>query len=182
MNRKSIILMGMKHSGKSTLAGMLAWEMKRRNVDLDELIEEEYRSDRLLSCREIYKQHGVKFFKALEISAAKKLAGRMEEAFLIASLGGDTIENDEAIEALEDKGTFIHLVVDLDILYNRIMKGGLPAFLSEDRPYEDFAALFKKRSRLMEERADVSVLLPDDAPENSFERLKAGIKEYGYAW
>ena len=182
MNDKSIILMGMKHSGKSTLAGMLAWEMKVRSVDLDALVEEEYRSDRLLSCRDIYKQHGADFFSELERGAAEKLAQSMREAFLIASLGGGTIENEGALRALEHFGIFVHLVVGLDVLYRRIMKGGLPAFLSPSHPYEDFAGLYEKRSALMNQRADITVRLPEDVIENSFNRLKAKVKEYGYAW
>ena len=66
MKEKSIIFAGLKHSGKSTLAGMLAWKMKTRSLDLDTLIEGEYRSDGLVSCREIYKQHGKAFFQELE--------------------------------------------------------------------------------------------------------------------
>ncbi len=174
--------MGMKHSGKTTLAGMLAWEMKIRNIDLDELVEEEYRKDRLLSCREIYKQHGGEFFAELERGAAKKLATTMKESFLVASLGGGTIENDGAVSTLASLGTFVHLVVDLDVLYGRIMKGGLPAFLSAAHPYEDFSELYEKRSALMNKRADIAVQLPEDAIENSFTRLTTKIKEYGYAW
>ena len=174
--------MGMKHSGKSTLAGMLAWELKTRSVDLDELVEEEYRSDRLLSCREIYKQHGLKFFSELERNAAIKLAGSIKESFIVVSLGGGTIENVGAANALDGLGTFVHLVVDIDMLYRRIMKGGLPAFLSEAHPYEDFSDFYEKRSALMSERADITVPLPEDEIEKSFMRLTAKVKEYGYAW
>jgi shikimate kinase len=182
MRKKSIILIGMKHSGKSTLARMLAWELKTRCVDLDELVEEEYRSDRLLSCREIYKQHGPEGFAELERLAAIKLAESMKEASLVASLGGGTIENEGAISALTGSGIFVYLVVALDVLFSRIMKGGLPAFLSEQHPYEDFSALYKKRSVFMREKADIIVQLPEDAIENSLKRLVTGIKEYGYAW
>lgn len=182
MKQKSIILMGMKHSGKTTLSVMLAWEMKTRSVDLDEVVEEEYRSDRLLSCREIYKQHGREFFMDLEQAAAEKLATAIQDSTIVVSLGGGTIENKGAVDALDSLGTFVHLIVDLEVLYRRIMKGGLPAFLSREHPFEDFAALYEKRSTLMSTRADITVTLPEDTVESSLDRLITKIKEYGYAW
>jgi len=182
MNAKSIILTGMKHSGKSTLARMLAWEMKARGVDLDTLVEEEYRSDALVSCREIYKQHGEAFFKDLERKAAEKLAQSIKVEFLVASLGGGTIENESAWNLLAGLGTVVYLVVDQDVLYNRIMKGGLPAFLSAEHPYEDFKALYERRSALMKKNADLTVRLSDEPVEKAFHKLSNKIKEYGYAW
>ena len=182
MVEKSIVLTGMKHSGKSTLAGMLAWEMRVRNVDLDELVEKEYRGDGLVSCREIYRQHGEAFFKNLEQRAAKTLAHEMDRSFLIASLGGGTIENEPAWNTLAGLGTLVYLIVDVDVLFKRIMKGGVPAFLSPDHPYEGFAELYEQRSALMRANADITVELKDDSIEESFRKLLTKIKEYGYAW
>ena len=182
MKAKSIAIIGMKHSGKSTLADMLAWEVKTRNLDLDALIEEEYRSDGLVSCREIYSQHGKEYFEKLECRAAKALAKEMQKDFLIASLGGGTIENECAFEALAKIATFVYIVVDIDILYKRIMKGGLPAFLSPDHPYEDFTDLYNRRSPLMSEKADIIVELQNDPIEDSYGKLAETLKEHGYAW
>jgi len=182
MKERSIILTGMKHSGKSTLAGMLAWEMKVPNIDLDKLVEEEYRSDGLVSCREIYKQHGETFFKDLECKAAQKLARSMRHEFHIASLGGGTIENEAAWNVLAGIGTIVYIVVDIDLLFTRIMKNGLPAFLSADDPYEDFSVLYGRRSALMRAKADIIVELQDDPIEESFRKVVKKIKEYGYAW
>lgn len=172
----------MKHSGKSTLADMLAWEMRTRNLDLDELIEREYRTDGLVSCREIYRQHGEAFFKDLEQRAAKKLAQEMGRSFLVASLGGGTIENQAAREALAGCGTLVYLMVDIETLFRRIMKGGLPAFLPQEQPFEAFAMLYERRSALMKAHADITVELDDNPVEESFRKLKSELKEYGYAW
>ncbi len=182
MNEKSIVLLGMKHSGKSTLADMLAWEMKVRNADLDNLIEEEYRSDGLASCREIYSQHGKAFFQELELRAARILAKEMKDNFLVAALGGGTIENELALQELSGKATFVYIVVAVDVLYKRIMKGGLPAFLSPEHPYEDFAALYERRTPLMLKNTDLVVNLDNDPLEASYQKLADKLKEYGYAW
>lgn len=182
MNGKSIVFIGMKHSGKSTLAGMLAWEIKTRNIDLDTLIEQEYRSDGLISCRDIYRQHGRDFFQDLECRAAFKLAQQMRESFLVASLGGGTVENECAWQALSGTATVVYIVVPIDVLYARIMKGGLPAFLSSEHPYEDFAELYSRRSSLMEKRSDISVHLGNTPIEESFKKVAGKLQEYGYAW
>lgn len=179
---KSIILMGMKHSGKSTLGGLLAWEMRVKHLDLDDLVEETYRSDRMLSCREIYRQHGKQVFMDLERQAAVALAGRMRESLLIASLGGGTIENPPALATLSHRGVFVYLRVDEDVLFRRISKGGLPPFLSAEHPQEDFNALYGTRTALLEQHAQVTVNLPDAKIEQSLARIVDSLKEYGYAW
>jgi shikimate kinase len=179
---KSIILMGMKHSGKSTLGGMLAWEMKVKHVDLDDLVEEAYRSDRMLSCREIFRQHGKEVFMDLERQAAAELSGRMRGNMLIASLGGGTIENPPALVALASRGVFVYLRVDADVLFRRISKSGLPPFLSAEHPQEDFNALYSTRTALLERHADITVVLPDAKIQQSLGRLTDSLKEYGYAW
>lgn len=182
LDGKSLLVMGMKHSGKSTLARMLAWDMKVTFIDLDELVEKEYRSDRMLSCREIYAQHGKEFFMDLEHSAALRLGEQIQSHFLVAALGGGTIENNSALAAIEADGVFVYLRVEAGVLFRRISKSGIPPFLSKDRPFEDFLELFEKRTSLLEGRADISVDLPEAEIQESFLRLSNKIKEYGYAW
>ena len=76
----------------------------------------------------------------------------------------------------------VYIVVPIDALYARIMKGGLPAFLSPEHPYEDFAELYERRSSLMEKRSDISIHLGNIPIEESYKRVVGKLKEYGYAW
>ena len=173
--------MGMKHSGKSTLARMLAWRTKSKFMDLDTLIEVEYRPDRMLSCREIYRQHGKEYFQELELTAAGKLADLLSSEAVSASLGGGTIDNQPAIDVLRGMGVFIYLKEQVDVLYRRIAKSGVPAFLDPEKPYEDFLSVYERRTPLYEEAADIVVPLAAGTTEESFSRLLRALEEKNYA-
>jgi|APSaa5957512622_1039677.scaffolds.fasta_scaffold93381_2 shikimate kinase len=179
---KSIFLTGLKHSGKSTLAERLAPVLKVKYMDLDDLVEREYRSDKLLSCREIYRQHGRDFFLELEASAAAVLAKKMKFTFAVASLGGGTIENRPAMERLKTAGLFVYIEHDIEVLFRRIMKHGRPPFFSEEDPHKDFLDIVERRVPLLKERADIIITLKDGTVDESLAAVTARLKEYGYAW
>ena len=179
--RKSYLIMGMKHCGKSTLGAMLAANLKARHVDLDDRIEMEYRADRLVSCREIYRQHGGDFFKEMETTASRRLAVEIESIFSVVSLSGGIIENSTAVEAMTANGIFVYLVMDAQTLFSRISKGGIPPFLSKSDPYKDFLALFERRSRLMSGLAELTVKLENNPVELSFQSLLSAVVEHKYA-
>ena len=168
----SFILMGLKHSGKSTLAGRLAHELRCKFVDLDHIIESIYRADRLVSCRESYQRHGKKYFTALETEAAGKLNVMINEEPLVAALGGGTGENSSAMEQLKGSGTLIYLQDDEQVLYNRIMKRGRPAFLPEDDPKSAFHELFVRRHNLYHEFADHVADVSGNTILDAFEVLR----------
>ncbi|MAG13073.1 MAG: hypothetical protein CMN78_00570 [Spirochaetales bacterium] len=174
--------MGMKHSGKSTLSRMLAWHMKGKYRDLDTLVEAEYRSDRTLTCREIYRQHGREFFQGLEQLAAERLAEDLSRGNVAAALGGGTIDNERALRPLSGLGVFVYLQETADVLYERIAKGGVPAFLDNENPYEDFILLYNRRTPRYEELSEIIVRLDGGGTEASFALLIKTLEENHYVW
>ena len=181
-SRKSIFFTGVKHSGKTTIAERIAWEMKAKHFDLDDLIEREYRNDRLLSCREIYKQHGKEYFLEIEATAAVRLVEYAKDALVVGSLGGGTIENEHAMRVLDPAGLFVYLEHDPDVLFRRIMKSGIPPFLSEENPYQSFIEIVTRRAPLLKRRADIVVHLVDGPVDKSVAEVGTCLREYGYAW
>ena len=87
------------------------------------------------------------------------------------TFGGGTITNPEAVEVLRSVGTLVVLVDKADVLFDRIMKGGRPAFLSEADPKKDFLALYEERSALLRDLTPWSVDLAGTNPEAACERL-----------
>ena len=156
---------------------MLAWHTKATFRDLDTLTEIAYRADRMLTCIEIYRQHGKDFFQELELNAARQLALELSSGKLIASLGGGTIDNELAMKTLSGLGVFIYLQERAEVLYERIAKGGIPAFLDADNPYEDFLNLYKRRTPLYERAADILVPLAGGKTEDSFNHLLQALEE-----
>jgi shikimate kinase len=177
MTNASIFLMGIKHCGKTSLGDRLSWEMRMPFIDLDNLIEKEYRPDSILRCREISEQHGHEFFMELEATAARRLTQKIDDEIAVISLGGGTIENQKAMAFLHGNGVFIYLEEEADTLYDRIMRKERPAFLSADNPYEDFLLLYRRRTALYEKNADIIVYLKGKNLEDAYQTLVATLKE-----
>lgn len=169
--QRSVLLLGMKHSGKTTLGVRLSQRIASEFADLDEIIEHIYDADASSSCREIYRRHGREYFVDLEAQAAARLAESMASRPMVAALGGGTIENTGAMDALMDSGLRVYLKDDPTVLYERIMQNGLPAFLNADDPRASFDALYRRRTRLYEECAQVVVDIDGAGVEEAFERL-----------
>jgi shikimate kinase len=172
----SIILLGMKHSGKSTLGRRLALRFGTDFFDLDEIIEELHDSDRRVSCREIFRAEGKSAFTALEAHAATILAERLTAGRAVAALGGGTIENPTALDALKNSGVKVYLKDTPEVLFGRIMAGGLPAFLSSDDPRAEFDSLYARRTVLYEREADLVVDVEGRGLDEAFSRLVARLE------
>lgn len=151
---KSIILMGMKHSGKSTLGRLASDRLGLSLYDLDDLLVRENPQGPVLTPREIHRQLGPQVFQDWEALSAERLAQTMIQTPCVLALGGGTIENPRAMQALKGKGLKIFLDDEPQVLFDRIMRGGLPSFLSADHPWEDFQKLYHRRTALYQKAAD----------------------------
>ena len=177
MTDRSIVLMGLKHSGKSSFGRQLAGEFQRDFLDLDDIIETTYRSDRLVSCREIYLRHGKEYFMELEGEAAERLAARLDDRAIVAALGGGTGENERAMNAIVGHGVLVYINDTEDRLFERIMKRGRPAFLPEEDPERAFHELYQKRHLIYADFADAIAQI-DGARDEAYARLLTTIWEY----
>ena len=150
-----VILIGMKHTGKSTLGRMIAGDAGCPFFDLDDVLTGQYGAPGIyVTAREIYRREGPESFAVLEARAALLFAGKMKESPAAGALGGGTPENTQAMENLGRPGIFVLLREDRDVLYNRIMERGLPAYLSPEDPYSDFCVLFERREKICLNFAD----------------------------
>lgn len=166
----------MKHSGKSTHGRRLAAYLKADFADLDAIIEELYDPQRGTTCREIFRLRGGPFFVEMEARAAEALAGKMATLRTVAALGGGTIENEAAMDALKESGLKVYLKNSFEALYVRIMKKGVPAFLSPDDPRGSFERLYVRRTALYERAADLVVDLEGLDLDAAFSRLVASLE------
>ena len=71
--KSNIIIIGVKHSGKSTIGKILAEIEGKLFIDLDEMLEKLYESSKKYTSREIYNNIGPDNFSKLEIEALKKI-------------------------------------------------------------------------------------------------------------
>ena len=165
-----IVLMGIKHSGKTSLGKMLAETLSVPFLDLDILLEEQYSKERILSFRELYIKLGESGFRELETKAVKSISIHSKG---ILALGGGTIDNFDAMKTVREADSLVFLDVRENILYGRIKKNGFPSFL-EKSPEKLFHKLFLRRRPLYEKIATISIKITD---ENTEEILNILLKK-----
>lgn len=169
-----IILIGFKGCGKSLIGKILAERLSLEFTDTDSLIENLYekREGAKLSFRDIFKKHGKDFFRSLEKEALK---AAVSEKGRIVSLGGGTLGERDTGDLDFKEAIIVHLTVEKNVLYDRIVKNGIPAFFDKDKPLEYFETLLSAREPVYKRYADItvdnSVKSPDEVVEDIIKSL-----------
>jgi len=178
----NIILIGMKHSGKTTLGRRLAEHCEAPFFDSDDTIESLYaRTREKRSCRDIFTALGHEGFALLESEAVTELsAGCRNHPFSVIALGGGTAENSEAMKSLSGVGKFVHITEAPEILYARIIRNGIPPFLDPDDPERSFRMLWERRTRRYEKIAHITIPLTGAGQDEAFAIVTDRLKEAGY--
>jgi shikimate kinase len=140
---KDIILMGPKHSGKTTTGKALALLFSCDFIDIDELILQ--RTGK--SPRQLFSEDPAIFQKA-EADALAALADSRGAKRRIIATGGGLIDNGEALSILKKSGAvMVYLDISAEGAWDRIAAGGeLPPFLRTENPRETHRALHERRA------------------------------------
>lgn len=111
-DQRSIIVIGMRAAGKSTLSRWMASYLKFTLLDLDTVFEEKHGD-----IRPFIKEHGWEKFRELEAEIMKTAVAEYSSGFVI-STGGGIVEGEESRNVLKDyvksNGVVLHLHRDLD--------------------------------------------------------------------
>lgn len=171
--KRSIVISGVKHSGKTTLGQMLAARLNSAWYDLDQLIMNRPENSQWPGVRELFREMGQQYFQQQETQAASDFLKRFNPGtqYAVLSLGGGTVENESAMEIIREKGLILYFAVPEEVLYKRIMKGGIPPFLSPEHPQEDFHKLYLKRDGLNRDLAHGVIELSDVSKEENLEKI-----------
>jgi len=161
---KHIIFIGFKNTGKSTIGKMLANELKKPFIDLDEKIFEVYTK----TPRVIMAEHGEKYFRKLENEIFSKII-QMQKASVVA-LGGGTAMSPQNRELLK-KHIVIQITAPKKIVFERINANGWPAFFPKNQlPFEAFQKLWHEREPVFKKLANVTVK-NDGSPQKIITQL-----------
>lgn len=155
---KNIILSGIKHCGKSTIGRFLGELYGYTFEDLDDLILSES-STPYSTVRALFQTEGAERFRFLEGEAARRWYHRCLNGAdsLVLALGGGTMENGEIVSRLKEAGLLVFIDMPMELLYERIMAGGRPPFLSEEDPRGDFRILYETRRDLGLKNAEIII-------------------------
>jgi len=170
----TLILTGMKHCGKSTLGKKLASQMSRSFYDLDDIIESSLKG---MSIRSYFQQNGAESFKAREQEAVSKFSKIQGSEISILSTGGGIIDNPEAWDLLNDYGMTVYLKEAEDVLYNRIIRNGIPPFLDNSNPKNSFSELYAMRTEKYEKQCRYILDLQGSGIGTTLEKLIKLVKE-----
>jgi len=162
-----LYLVGLKHSGKSKLGRFasvaLSTTYRVAYTDTDDLILKAIRGTGL-SMRDFYKNAGKEAFLEKEYESLRLYIEELmhhDYELVIISTGGGVCDNDPLISLMQETGALLYLDVSEHVLFDRIMKSGVPPFLSEANPRESFHDLYMTRSERYRQISDYMVRLSD---------------------
>ena len=170
-NIQFIVLVGPKHSGKTSAGKELAALLGGAFTDLDEAIFRQCGK----SPRELYAQSAEIFRKAEAEALAAVLekpkdtappALRMPVIRVIAA-GGGVIDNPGAMALLAGNAEVraVFLAVSTETAWERISRGELPLFLKTDNPKETHRLLHERRSAAYRKFASLAIEADGKSPK-----------------
>jgi len=158
-----IVLVGPKHSGKTSAGKALALILSCGFVDLDELIAE--RSGK--SPRALYSE-GAEVFRKAEAEALTALfaSERAAPASLVIAAGGGVVDNPDALPLLKKNAVIsVFLDVSAETAWERIKAAGeLPPFLKTENPAETHRSLHERRSAAYQQLASLVIKADGKSP------------------
>ena len=176
--KNSLVLIGIKHCGKSTLGRLLARKYNVDFLDSDAELENDFymSSGSRCSCREIYKILGEEKFRQLE---AEVITGLISPVPRVIALGGGAVSNPFLNkETLHRLGIVIWLDIREDIAYQRVIKNGLPPFLSDAAdPRKRFEEMNIQRKKAFSRAADVIFAIEEELDKNTAVQNLAAVLE-----
>ena len=170
---KSMVLIGMKAAGKTTVGKLLALKLSLPFVELDKKIEEFYQKENgeKLACREIFSKFGEEEFRKLETEVLGELAKDISGSRVLSCGGGTPLSGENQL-LLKQVGVVVFLDVDEEVLLPRIMKHGLPAFFPENQDSKmSLQQIMNKRRPVYEAVAGVKLAVGNNIPEQIVEQI-----------
>ncbi len=138
LDGRSVVLVGLMGSGKSTIGRKLAQVIDLEFFDSDTEIENASR----MSVKDLFAVYGEPEFRALEQRVMLRL---MEDGPRIISTGGGAFINPEVREAVLKGGIAVWLDADIDVLMDRVGRRETRPLLDNDDPEATMRALMETR-------------------------------------
>ena len=178
----NIILCGLPMCGKTVIGKMVAEALKWQFIDTDRLIERAYndKTRKTGSCREIFKQEGDVYFRALE---REQIGALSTLSKCVIAVGGGSLTDPENGKAISTLGHVVYLKADPNTLWKRMRTREIPAYLDPAAPEQAFYTIASIRMPMYEALAATTIategLGKDKIVEVIIERLQNIMDNYG---
>jgi shikimate kinase len=166
---RSVVLVGMMGSGKSSIGRRLAARLAIPFVDADSEIEQAAG----MTIPEIFEQHGEPYFRAGE---ARVIARLLDHGPQVLATGGGAFMNGDTRMAIRQKAVSIWLKAELDVLMKRIKRRTERPLLKNGDPAATLTALIAERYPVYAE-ADLTVLSRDVPHESIVDEIVAALHQ-----
>jgi shikimate kinase/3-dehydroquinate synthase len=170
LGRRSIVLVGLMGSGKTSTGRRLAHRMGLGFIDADSEIE----TAAGMSISDIFEQHGEAYFRDGE---RRIMARLLEEGPRVIATGGGAFLNEETRMRIAASGVSVWLKADLDVLWRRVRKRSHRPLLRSADPEQTMRLLLEERYPVYA-GADLTIISRDGPHELAVEDIVAGIESF----
>ncbi len=168
---RSIVLIGMPGSGKSSVGRRLAQRLGLEFIDSDAKIEEAAGG---MSVSDIFVRHGEPEFRSLE---ARVIARLLESGPTVIATGGGAFLNSNTQALIRQHGLSIWLKAEVDILLRRVKRKNDRPLLHGDDPEGVLRRLLSER-KTSYEKADITVISREAPHETVVDSIIEELKKY----
>lgn len=160
---KTIVLIGMMGSGKTTIGKLLGEKLTLRSIDIDVIIEQNEKR----TVSEIFQNEGEKYFRNIERETIKK---NFTNKDLIISLGGGAFEDQLTRELLLKNSTVIYLKTSPNVILERIKNNTNRPLLKNQMTVEKIQSIILQRQKNYE-LANITILTDNKNTDKIVEEI-----------
>lgn len=160
---KTIVLIGMMGSGKTTVGKLLGEKLTLRSIDIDVIIEQNEKR----TVSEIFQNEGEKYFRNIERETIKK---NFTNKDLIISLGGGAFEDQLTQELLLKNSTVIYLKTSPNVILERIKNNTNRPLLKNQMTVEKIQSIILQRQKNYE-LANITILTDNKNTDKIVEEI-----------
>lgn len=160
---KTIALIGMMGSGKTTIGKLLGEKLTLRSIDIDVIIEQNEKR----TVSEIFQNEGEKYFRNIERETIKKIFTNKD---LIISLGGGAFEDQLTQELLLKNSTVIYLKTSPNVILERIKNNTNRPLLKNQMTVEKIQSIILQREKNYE-LANITILTDNKNTDKIVEEI-----------
>jgi shikimate kinase len=171
LGKRSLVLVGMPGSGKSSVGRRLAQRIGLNFVDADAKIEEAANG---MSIADIFAKHGEPEFRSLE---ARVIARLLESGASVIATGGGAFMNADTRSKVGEHGVSIWLSAEIPLLLERVKRKSNRPLLRGGDPEGVLRKLLSQREADYA-RADITVVSRDIPHEQVVDTMVEALSEY----